>query len=236
MPKYRIADLLIEITPHYDLLARVCEKYCVETEAAPDFSIDITEQQIDEVISRFPDYTRRYAENLCACRHACNEAARRGAILFHAAAVMVEGKAYAFSAPSGTGKSTHILLWRKRYGKLVEMINGDKPFLRERDGVFTVYGSPWCGKEGWNKNVSAPLAGLCFLSRDKENSITPMDADEALPRVFTQMIKPPTAEGVAETMRTADSLIRNVPIYHLRCNMTEAAAECSFRALTGKTL
>lgn len=116
------------------------------------------------------------------------------------------------------------------------MINGDKPFLREKNGVFTVYGSPWCGKEGWNSNTSAPLAGICFLSRAEENSIVPMSADEALPRVFTQLMKPPTADGVAETMRLADGLIRSVPIYHLRCNMSEAAAECSFTALTGKAL
>ena len=31
---------------------------------------------------------------------------------------------------SGTGKSTHILLWRQRFGERGDIINGDKLFLR----------------------------------------------------------------------------------------------------------
>ena len=113
------------------------------------------------------------------------------------------------------------------------MINGDKPFLREKDGIFTVYGSPWCGKEGWNKNVSAPLAALCFLSQAKENSIVPLGAHEATARVFAQMLKPSSEEGVRGCLRLADLLIRNVPIYHMGCNISEEAAELAFRTMTG---
>ena len=234
MPKYRIAELLIEITPRYELLSRVCEKYLVETQEDADFSVAVSDEDIEAVRKIYPEYSLRYAENFCACRAVCYEASRRGVILFHAAAIAVDGKAYAFSAPSGTGKTTHIKLWRTHFGARVEMINGDKPFLRERDGVITVYGSPWCGKEGWNRNTSAPLAGLCFLSQAKENSIAPICAREALPRVFAQMVKPPTEKGVSETLGFADRLIRSVPIYHMECNISKAAAELSYRTLTGK--
>ena len=234
MAKYRIAELLMELPSRYGLVARVCEKYRVETEEAPDITVTVTDEEIAAVREKFPEYTEAYAENFCVCRRVSHEAAALGVVLFHAAAIMVDGKAYAFSAPSGTGKSTHIRLWRKVYGARVEMINGDKPFLREADGVFTVYGSPWCGKEGWNRNVSAPLAGLCFLTQAKENVISPMSAERALPRVFAQMIKPPTEAGVASCLRVADLLIRNVPIYHLACNMDPSAAELSFRTMTGE--
>lgn len=234
MAKYRIAELLMELPSRYGLVARACEKYRAETEEAPDITVTVTDEEIAAVREKFPEYSLPYAENYCVCRRVSHEAAARGVILFHAAAVTVDGKAYAFSAPSGTGKSTHIKLWRHVYGARVGMINGDKPFLREKDGVFTVYGSPWCGKEGWNRNVSAPLAGLCFLSQAKENSISPISAERALPRVFAQMIKPPTEAGVRECLRLADLLIRRVPIYHLACNMEDAAAELSFRTMTGE--
>ena len=233
MPKYRIAELLIEIEARYPLVARVCEKYREETEAPADFSVTVEEAEIAAVMAEFPEYSPAYAENYCVCRRVSNEAAARGVILFHAAAIEVDGKAYAFSAPSGTGKSTHIMLWRRRFGKRVGMINGDKPFLRERDGVFTVYGSPWCGKEGWNKNISAPLAGICFLYQSKENTIARMTADTALPRVFAQLIKPPTKTGVAACLSFADRLIKNGPIYYRGCNSSPAAAELSFRTMAG---
>jgi hypothetical protein len=233
MPKYRIAELLIEINARYPLVARVCEKYQEETDAPADFSVTVTEEEIAAVTAEFPEYSPAYAENYCVCRRVSGEAAKRGVILFHAAAIEMDGRAYAFSAPSGTGKSTHITLWRSRFGKRVGMINGDKPFLREKEGVFTVYGSPWCGKEGWNKNTSAPLAGVTFLYQSKENTIARLETDKALPRVFAQLIKPPTASGVAACLAFADSLIKNVPIYCMGCNISPEAAELAYRTMSG---
>lgn len=233
MPKYRIAELLIELSSQYGLVERVCEKYLVETSEDVDFSIHVGVDEVVALRERFPEYTAAYAENLITCKKVTNEAAKRGVILFHSAAVEVAGHAYAFSAPSGTGKSTHIKLWRTRFGKRINIINGDKPFLREKDGTFYVYGSPWCGKEGWNRNTSAPLAGVCFLTRGEKNSIKRISAQEALPRVFAQLLKPPEAEGVRASLQFADRLITRVPIYQLACNISDEAAELSFATMTG---
>ena len=41
-----------------------------------------------------------------------------------------------FTAQSGTGKSTHIKLWKKHFGKDVDIVNGDKPIVRVfNDGI-----------------------------------------------------------------------------------------------------
>ncbi len=233
MPKYRIAELLIEIEARYDLIPRTCRDYLACTADAPDFSVCVGDGELAAVLAENPSFSLESAESYAVFRHIVNEAAKRGVILFHAAVVEVDGSAYAFAAPSGTGKSTHIALWRKCFGKRVNIINGDKPFLRMKDGVLTAYGSPFCGKEGWQRNVSAPLRGLCFLSRGEENSILPVKEGELLPRVFAQMLKPSSGEGVSETLRLADILIKEVPIYHLFCNISPAAAALSFRTLTG---
>ena len=113
------------------------------------------------------------------------------------------------------------------------MLNGDKPFMREKDGVFTVYGTPWCGKEGWNRNDSAPLGGLCFLARGEQNAIRRLSDGEAVDRIFAQLLKPQGADGIAETLRLADLMIRNIPIWELSCTISREAAELSYRALTG---
>lgn len=233
MPIYRIADFNIELKPKYEYLPRACAAYLAEDQtAAPDVTVEIPDELIARELARDPSHTPGYLESLATCRALCALLAPRGVILFHAATVKVGEYAYAFSAPSGTGKSTHIALWRKFFGEQVQMLNGDKPFMREADGVFTVYGTPWCGKEGWNRNDSAPLGGLCFLKRGEQNAIRRMSAEEAVDRIFAQLLKPQSAAGVAETLRLADLLIRHVPIWELTCNISREAAELSFRALT----
>lgn len=233
MPKYRIAEMLIEIDVRYEQTLHAFRDYLVETDETPDFHVSVGEEELAKAQSENPSASPSYAERFAIFRHVVNEAAKHGVILLHAAVVEVDGAAYAFSAPSGTGKSTHIRLWRKCFGARVGIINGDKPFLRLKDGVLTAYGSPFCGKEGWQKNTSAPLKGLCFLSRAETNSITEMKGEELLPRIFAQMLKPPSAEGVSETLRFADLLLKEVPVYHLQCNMLPEAAELSFRKMTG---
>jgi hypothetical protein len=72
--------------------------------------------------------------------------------LMHGAVVVVDGSIYMFTAPSGTGKSTHVALWKK-YFKNVEIINGDKPFSRVDESSVWVYGIPWpvkkAGRRMW---------------------------------------------------------------------------------------
>ena len=47
----------------------------------------------------------------------------------HGAVIRYKGKAYLFTAPSGTGKTTHIRQWlKKAEGTFV--VNGDKPLIK----------------------------------------------------------------------------------------------------------
>lgn len=103
-----------------------------------------------------------------------------GNLLIHSAVVTVDGKAYAFSGHSGVGKSTQCGLWLKHFGERALILNGDKSFFHrnsnstqsggnegyvagETRAGWTVYGTPWKGKENIGINASAPLAGLIFL-------------------------------------------------------------------------
>ena len=55
--------------------------------------------------------------------------------MLHASAVEVDGKAYLFSASSGTGKSTHTKLWQEYFGyDKALIINDDKPALKFEAG------------------------------------------------------------------------------------------------------
>ena len=46
-------------------------------------------------------------------------------MLLHAAAVVVDGKAYLFTAPRKTGKSTHVQLWLQEFEGRATILNDD---------------------------------------------------------------------------------------------------------------
>ena len=91
----------------------------------------------------------------------------------HSSAVMLDGKAYLFSAPSGTGKSTHTEKWCRLFG--AKLLNDDKPALRCQDGTWMAYGTPWSGKHDLSEPVGVPLGGIAFLKRGEENRIYRME-------------------------------------------------------------
>lgn len=150
----------------------------------------------------------------------------------HASAVILDGRAYLFSAPCGTGKSTHsekwVRLFRARY------LNDDKPALRLVDGIWTAYGTPWSGKHDISAPEGVPLGGIAFLKRGEENSIKRLQPGEAVPLLLGQV---PRVHPKAQTERLlalADRLLRGVPIWELTCRNDDEAAYVSRTAMTQK--
>lgn len=159
-----------------------------------------------------------------------------GGLVLHASAVGMEGNAYLFSADSGVGKSTHMGLWRRRYGdEAVRVINDDKPILRLEEGRWFVYGSPWSGKYGLNHNVRYPLGGICFLTRGSENRIRPCSAEDALPLLLNSTTRPHIPAYYRQLLKLLDHLTQNASLWHLECNMDPEAAEVAYRAMSGQS-
>ena len=93
------------------------------------------------------------------------------------------------------------------------------------------YGTPWCGKEGYNSNASVPIKGICFVERAKENSIKKISASEALTRIFHQILTPDTAEGIDAFFPLIDRMLCEIPCYILGCNISEEAAEVAYNGM-----
>ena len=85
----------------------------------------------------------------------------RGYVSLHAAAVETDGKAIAFSGPSGVGKSTRARAWMEEFG--AQLINGDRPLIDVRN--LELYGVPWDGKEQCFRNVHYPLEAILEVRR-----------------------------------------------------------------------
>ena len=111
--KYEFAEIVADIKPLYSYFTEMAAGY--ETDKPADISIDIAPEDFDyerihaEKGVIFPDY---YLEPLAIYRKFCEYAVMEDVVLFHSSAVCVDGEAYVFTAPSGTGKSTHARLQR----------------------------------------------------------------------------------------------------------------------------
>lgn len=150
----------------------------------------------------------------------------------HASAVALDGKAYLFSAPSGTGKSTHTRFWQQVFGEAAQVFNDDKPALRYVDGQWYAYGTPWCGKDGINQNKKIPLAGICFLKQAKENRIRRLAASEAVQKLLWQTIhRFRTVENMDRTLAQVDLLVREIPVFELENRPEPEAARLSYETM-----
>ena len=225
----RIADINIRIAHRFPLVRLLCREYITD-DAPADLTVSVTEEEILAARSDYEDIQSDWElENLLVLLKILRAAHRFQAAPLHAAVIEYEGRGYAFAAPSGTGKSTHIRLWREAFGDGVHVINGDKPLLKalpEEDGSYRIraYGTPWCGKERQHKNSSVPLAGLCFLERGSGNAIRPCSEEEAVAAFLESIPLPVSAEEADFYLWFADKLLSCLPTYRLTCNQDIDAA------------
>lgn len=150
---------------------------------------------------------------------------RHKRMVLHSSCIARNGKAILFSAPSGTGKSTHTGLWRKYYPDTY-YINDDTPILRlDTDGEVLACGSPWSGKERLNRNVQVPLAGIVFLEQGKNNMITPLSNAEAMGRLLGECRKIPFCDAMQQVAELCGQVLERVPVYRLTCDISQEAVE-----------
>lgn len=232
----RIADLNIQINNKYGYVERLCRDYIIDECQNADMSVEVSDEMIAKEMSiAEAEVSAGYAEGVCVYREICKRLPTEfGAYLFHSAVIEYGGEGFAFSAKSGTGKSTHIALWRKRFGADVHVVNGDKPIMRFIGDELYAYGTPWCGKEGWQTNTKAPIKALCFIERAAENSIKRIGADEAVMRIFHQILTPSDIETVDALFPLLDRTLKEIPCYVLGCNISEEAAEVAYNGMKTK--
>lgn len=230
----RMAGLSIQVNAHYPYLRSLCGDYITEDSVSLDFSVTASEESVSMERTRADGrVVPEYAESLCVYRAIAELLPENDRLVFHGAAISYKNRAYLFAAPSGTGKTTHIRLWRKHLGETVDIINGDKPILWFRDSEIEVCGTPWAGKEGWQKNCHYPLQAICFVERGEKNAMVPISASDGLNALMQQIYIPSQAEAVGKTLELADRLVKSTSFYRLTCDISEEAVNVSFETMTG---
>ncbi len=180
-----------------------------------------------EVTSFFPSPSGIYALPLAAI---CSRFSCYGAFLMHASCIDIGGEGVIFTGFSGVGKTTQAELWSKHLG--AEIINGDKAFVREIDGVFYGCGLPWKGSSEYCLNKKTRLKGIVVLRQAGENTITSLNAAQATEYFMPHIFMPHWDKACLEnTFDTLGKILERVPVVLLECRPDEDAVKLTYDTL-----
>ena len=87
----------------------------------------------------------------------------------HACGIERDGKGYLFAGESGAGKSTLARLWGRQKG--VNVFSDDKTIVRQKDGQYWMYGTPWHGEAKFGAPGGVKLENIFFLRHASRNAI-----------------------------------------------------------------
>ena len=229
---YNIAGLTIAMETFGRTLEQA-KPYLVEHDGEVDFRIESAWERCKHLMPNVDDDLGEY---LYSGFDFYKKLLQHGGLMLHSSAVVVDGRAYLFTADSGTGKSTHTGLWLKKFSDRAYILNDDKPAIRREADGWYAYGTPWSGKHDISRNLRVPLAGIACVNRAVENSIHPFGGLEAIQAIMKQVNRPKGMEFRANLMELLDRLLTEVPVWKLHCNMDISAAEVSYNAMSGKDL
>lgn len=205
------------------------------TNAAADFCVPITDEDIDfslydelkikKIRPIIPRVLEKMAEALLTF----------DVLLMHGAVIALNGKAYMFTAVSGTGKTTHIMKWLEHCPDAF-VVNGDKPFIRlNDDGTVLACGSPWAGKENLYTNTMVPLKSIILMERAEDNHIERISFAEAFPKLLQQTYRPEDPDKMRKTLKLMQWLNPAVSFWRFQCNnFKDDCFDVAYNALVGQ--
>jgi len=234
MPFYNIAGLRVDIKNNKGRTLRQSQAYLAEnqdTSLPADIVIDVTPKRVEEAKNEHPELNSDDWEYMLTGSDFYGALLGYDGILLHSSCVVVDGVAYAFSADSGTGKSTHTKLWLKRFGECAYMLNDDKPALRKIGNTIYACGTPWSGKHDYSTPAIVPLGGICFLQRSDTNYIKKADTKQAVYNIFAQTVRNLGPNAMNKLFDVIEDIFDKVPLWELGCNISQEAVTVAYDAM-----
>lgn len=159
-------------------------------------------------------------------------------VVFHGVLMNVdEESGVLITAPSGTGKTTHALLWKAMFKDRITIINGDKPILRlDTDGLWG-YGSPWQGKERIGNNSYVKIKAICYLMRDENNSISKCSMDGvSLQWLLEQTMVKDRESQIINLIAWYREALKYVNLYTIKANTSINAAKIAYLGIENELI
>lgn len=173
-----------------------------------------------------PPYTDNFREELFhAIRFAFLYLAQKHHMaVLHSASFLYQGKAWLFSGPSGTGKSTHTNLWHDLLQ--VPLLNGDLNVLALKNGQPMIHGLPWCGTSEICDPASYPLGGIILLRQAMGDYVEELSPDKKRLLVLQRLISPTwTPQMLSANLDLVDELADRIYIARLHCTKNFSAVD-----------
>ncbi len=229
MLHYKIADVTVAMES-FGRTVTQAEPYRIEKCDTPDITITGRGALLHQ---QYPELSEEDCAYLATGASFYWNLLNYDGMMLHASAVVMDGKAYLFCAPCGTGKSTHTSLWQQVFGPdRAKILNDDKPAVRFMDGKFYAYGTPWSGKHDISINARFPLAGICILSQGPENKIERCAPGDGIFALMDQTFRPRSPEKMDQLLTMIDRVLTAVPLWRMTCNMDPQAAIISYEAMS----
>jgi hypothetical protein len=142
-----------------------------------------------------------------------NLLSRNHGILAHACGIDDNNHGYLFLGNSTHGKSTIAKLWSEN-GAII--LNDDRVIVREKDGQFWMYGTPWHGTFDKVSPKALPIRKIFFLRHDEENCAIRKKGAEAVSMLLTRSFPPLwDNKGMDYTLGLLDRMASKLPCYEL---------------------
>ena len=153
-------------------------------------------------------------------------------LLIHASTIVLEGRGYAFTGRSGSGKSTHSRLWLNNMDG-TELLNDDNPVIRIIDGKPFAYGSPWSGKTPCYRDTKATLGAVTRIERAETNTIERLRGAQAFAALLPACSSMKWDKDIyGNTCDTVARIIETTPIFTLHCLPDAEAALLCHKTIT----
>lgn len=228
--RYNIAGIIVDMNVSYPRLRNQSRAYEYHGDRETNVKIRLDEAFYQQKLIENPHLDYEMIEYIWMGSEFYNALIHFNGMLLHSSCVVYNGEAYLFSAPCGTGKSTHTQIWLRRFPGAY-ILNDDKPAIRLTDKGVYAFGTPFSGKTSQNVNACAPIKGICVIGRDTTNHIEPIEPDDALFNIMNQTVRPAGEEEMGKMLTTLDTVLKQVPVYRLYCNMDIEAAEVSYNGM-----
>lgn len=228
--RYNIADIIVDMDVRYPRLRRQSEAYIYTGEKDTEVVIRLSNEYLSEKLLENPHLDLEMVEYIWIGSEFYNSLVNFKGMLLHSSCVVYEDKAYLFSAPCGTGKSTHTQLWLRNFPGAY-ILNDDKPAIIIKDDGVYACGTPFSGKTNLNVNKIVPIGGICILERDETNHIEILDSDDALYNILNQTVRPYGEQAMEQMLHTLDIVLNKTPVYRLYCNTDNDAPRIAYEGM-----
>ncbi len=227
---YKIAGILIEMGPKHEPLLSQSKEY-IYTGIIHDEEVNKipeAEQKIINMREQYPHLSVGNCEYMVYGTYFYSILINNNGIMLHSSAVCYDNFAYLFSAPSGTGKSTHTSLWLKAFPG-ARILNDDKPaIVINSAGDIRAYGTPFSGKTDLNFNEDFAIKSICFLKRSPDNWIKNINSQKAISEILSQTLRPTNIEMMDKVLNIVERMVKEIKICEMGCNISLEAAKLAY--------